>query len=392
MANQIINPILDPSSPYYLSSNENPAAILVSSLLNGENYHQWSRAMTIALDTKNKLCFLNGSLPRPPPTDLMQPVWSRCNNLIVSWLTQSMQPSIVQTILWMDSTAEIWKDLKERYYQGDIFKLSQIIGKILVHVMKKYRENEYIICFLAGLSDQFSAVIMLMQPLPPINNVFSILIQQERQMALENLSTSQTLSSIKSYDTRQRGRGRGLKGSIGGRSNTQGRMASNSRGRGHKICTFCQKIGHIEDVCYKKHGFPPSFSNTTTNINSYTGTDSKISEQEDEIKQEFGNDAIDIGSAFTPAQHNALKAMIQESMNQTIHKTNQLSMTSNAIAGSSGNINLDNMHKSITWILDTDATDHVCCTLAAFHDFKGSILLPYPYLMVTKWQLITQGP
>ncbi|XP_019463000.1 PREDICTED: uncharacterized protein LOC109361929 [Lupinus angustifolius] len=334
MANQIVNPILDPSSPYYLSSSENPGAILVSSLLNGENYHQWSRAMTIALDTKNKLCFINGSLPRPPPTDLMQPVWSTCNNLVVSWLIQSMQPSIVQTILWMDSAAEIWKDLKERYYQGDIFKISQIIGQMhsikqrsssvgkfftqmkglwqqlddytpipmcecevkchcrLVPVMKKYRENEYIICFLAGLNDQFSAVrsqIMLMQPLPPINNVLSILIQQERQMTLENLSAP--VSSINSYDTRQRGRGRGrgrgLRGPIGGRSNTQGRMTSNSRGRGQKICTFCQKIGHTEDICYKKHGFPTSFSNTTTNINSYTGIDSKINEQEDEFKTRF---------------------------------------------------------------------------------------------------------
>ncbi|CAL0331539.1 unnamed protein product [Lupinus luteus] len=189
-------------------------------------------------------------------------------------------------------------------------------------------------------------------------------------MMLENSSTSQALSSVNSYDTRQRRRGRGFRGSQAGRSNTQGRMTSNSKGRGHKICTFCQKIGHTEDVCYKKHGFPPSYSNTATNINSYIVSDGKNSEQDEGIKQEFGNETPDIGLAFTHAQHNALKAMIQESMNQTVHTTNQISMTSDAVASSSGNINLNNMHNSITWILDTGATDHVCCTLAAFHNFK----------------------
>lgn len=60
-----MNPVSDPSSPYYMHPNENPGAPLVSKLLTGDNYHAWSRSMTIGLKTKNKLEFIDGTLPKP---------------------------------------------------------------------------------------------------------------------------------------------------------------------------------------------------------------------------------------------------------------------------------------------------------------------------------------
>ena len=52
----------DTSSPYYLHPNENPSLILVSPPLTGSNYHHWSRAMMIALMSKNKFQFVDGSI------------------------------------------------------------------------------------------------------------------------------------------------------------------------------------------------------------------------------------------------------------------------------------------------------------------------------------------
>jgi len=48
----------------------------------------------------------------------------------------------------------------------------------------KYREIEYVICFLKGLNDDYNHVhtqILLMEPLPSINHAFSLIIQEERQ-------------------------------------------------------------------------------------------------------------------------------------------------------------------------------------------------------------------
>ena len=57
---------------------------------------------------------------------------------------------------------------------------------VLVHaieVVKGYREREYVIHFLRRLSNQYSGVqsqIMLMKPVPDVNEVLSLLLQEER--------------------------------------------------------------------------------------------------------------------------------------------------------------------------------------------------------------------
>ncbi|MCI38838.1 flavonol sulfotransferase-like protein, partial [Trifolium medium] len=86
--------------------------------------------MTMALRSKNKLHFINGALPRPLDDDRDSLVWDRCNTMIMPWPNNSIDPEISQSILWMDSTLEIWQDLKERFYQGDFFRISDIQEEI----------------------------------------------------------------------------------------------------------------------------------------------------------------------------------------------------------------------------------------------------------------------
>lgn len=108
----VVDVTSDFNSPYYMMHNENPGAVLVSEKLNGENYHQWSRAMIVALSTKNKEQFVDGTLPKPSVDDPNYKIWCRCNKLVFSWLRHSLQPEIKQTILWMENAHEVLKDLK----------------------------------------------------------------------------------------------------------------------------------------------------------------------------------------------------------------------------------------------------------------------------------------
>ena len=48
----------NPSHVLFLHPSDNPSNILVSELLNGENYGHWRKAMEIALISKNKLGFV----------------------------------------------------------------------------------------------------------------------------------------------------------------------------------------------------------------------------------------------------------------------------------------------------------------------------------------------
>ncbi|KAL2533143.1 Uncharacterized protein Adt_06494 [Abeliophyllum distichum] len=65
----------DPCNPYFLSNGDHPGLNLVSSPLTGSNYNSWSRAISVALVAKNKICFVDGSVPRPALHDSYYNSW-----------------------------------------------------------------------------------------------------------------------------------------------------------------------------------------------------------------------------------------------------------------------------------------------------------------------------
>ncbi|PNX60163.1 retrovirus-related Pol polyprotein from transposon TNT 1-94, partial [Trifolium pratense] len=110
----------DPSqNPYYVHPNESATAALVTPPLDGKNYHAWSRSMMKAVIMKNKLRFLDGSCPMPDRFDPSYEPWIRCNNLVLSWLMNSVIPAISQSLVYTDSASQAWNDLKARFSRAD---------------------------------------------------------------------------------------------------------------------------------------------------------------------------------------------------------------------------------------------------------------------------------
>jgi hypothetical protein len=93
----------DTLNPYLLYPNENPGNLLVTPLLSDSNYHSWPWAMTVALRSKHKLHFINRSFPRPSNDNHESIAWDECNTMIMSWLSNVVEPEISQSILWMDT-------------------------------------------------------------------------------------------------------------------------------------------------------------------------------------------------------------------------------------------------------------------------------------------------
>jgi hypothetical protein len=111
--------------------------------------------------------------------------------------------------------------------------------------MKEYKDSDQVIRFLKGLNEQYHVVrsqIMLMDPLPPIGRVYSLLVQQERQNVIP-LDESKLLAAMgNSYGNSSAGRGQ-FNGGRGRNSGKGGR--SNGRGRGNKLCSFCGQTNHV---------------------------------------------------------------------------------------------------------------------------------------------------
>jgi hypothetical protein len=120
------DPSSDPTSPFYVHSSDGPSSVKVTPF-NGSNYHSWARSMRRALGAKLKFEFLDGSIPAP--IDAFDPSyrsWNRCNMLIHSWIMNSVDPSIAQSIVFMENASDVWLDLKERFSQGDLVRVSEL--------------------------------------------------------------------------------------------------------------------------------------------------------------------------------------------------------------------------------------------------------------------------
>nr|GLL37543.1 uncharacterized protein LOC109151977 [Ipomoea trifida] len=133
----------DNTSPYYLHANENPALELVSSVLDGSNYHEWARAMKVALSSKNKFVFVNGAIKMPSTDDRKFFFWERCNNMVVAWINRVLSPTIARTVLWIDTAEGVWLDLKKRFSKQDVFRIAEIQSKIYQTKQGNSSVNEY---------------------------------------------------------------------------------------------------------------------------------------------------------------------------------------------------------------------------------------------------------
>ncbi|XP_068657869.1 uncharacterized protein [Aristolochia californica] len=224
----------EPSHPYYLHHSDSPGQVLVSQLLTGENYTSWSRAMSLALSVKNKVGFIDGSIPIPQSADPpLLNSWTRNNNIVISWNLNSVSKEISASVMFAASAREIWLALWDRYQQRNGPCISQLKRELMnlhqdkdsvntyftklttlweelnnyrphcscgkccggVKDLIDYYSMEYVISFLMGLDDSFSHVrgqLLLMDPMPPLNRVFSLVVQEEQQWRIPQVLSSHT--------------------------------------------------------------------------------------------------------------------------------------------------------------------------------------------------------
>lgn len=114
------------ANPYYLHPNESSALVLVAPPLDNKNYHIWSRSMHIALISRNKEKFVDGTFPKPQVANPLYAQWIRCNTSVLYWVQRSISETFAKSVLWIDSADGFWKNLRMRFSQSDVFCISYI--------------------------------------------------------------------------------------------------------------------------------------------------------------------------------------------------------------------------------------------------------------------------
>ena len=123
-------------------------------------------------------------------------------------------------------------------------------GKCTCSLSKRIKNLHFqdsVMQFLMGLNDSYSQIkgqILLMEPLPSINKVYSLLIQEKRQRNVGNSNAHVESTAL------------AMKGS---NFNPTFFGGKNSKGKYRPICSHCGRLCHTMEKCFKLHGFPPGF-------------------------------------------------------------------------------------------------------------------------------------
>lgn len=131
------------NNPFYLHPSDNLGNVLVSSLLNGDNYHTWSRAMQMALTAKNKLWFVDGSVKQPDTSSPNHGSWSHCTMMVLSWLFNAISKDLRDSIIYSNIAAALWTDLHEHFSQMNATKVYRIRCDIINHCQAQLSVSAY---------------------------------------------------------------------------------------------------------------------------------------------------------------------------------------------------------------------------------------------------------
>lgn len=372
MVTKNINPLLDHTSPYFLSPSDNPGQIFVGELLGEGNYSDWSNDMTNMLLAKNKIGFVDGTIEMPKSDSPDLPQWKRCNAMVKGWLTSAMEKDIRNSVKYAVTAQEIWLDLEERfgkesaprayelkravasirqeklsisaYYtklRGLWDEIQSIIplptctcGGCKCNLAKKFsatRERERLYEFLMGLNEEYTTIktqILSTRPSPSLGAAFHLVSEDEQQRIIS--ATRRPIQEMTAFQVTGR-----RDHQISDAMSSQMRRGDTGQGdrRGEKKdgrrCTHCGKLNHTVEKCFEVIGYPEWWEEKY-----------KDKKQRHPRAASVQTEASPI-PGLTMEQYSRLVKLVGEDNNQA------------PVANMSGKLNFNT-----PWIIDSGATDH----------------------------------
>lgn len=223
------NSHFDHDNPLHLQSSDSPGMKLINDVFDGTGFSNWKRSVLIALSARNKVCFVDGSFPKPDLTASTFKSWCRCNDMVISWLLGALSKSIGRSVIYSTSAHQMWLELEERYgtsngaqlfgLHKELTEISQGNSTIATYFTKikmmwddidslctlpvcscgctcgaskkltQFQQDQRVIQFLMGLNDTYNVMrwsILMRSPLPSLGHVYNLLLQEEAQREIHS--------------------------------------------------------------------------------------------------------------------------------------------------------------------------------------------------------------
>lgn len=265
-------------SSYDLHSNDNPGSVITQ--LRGENYDEWARAIKISLRARRKWGFIDGTIKKPEEGSSIMEDWWTVQAMLVSWILNTVEPTLRTTISYLETAKELWDDIKERFSVVNGPRIQQLksdlapckqgglsmvayYGKLkalwddlanyeqalactckgctcgIQAKFEKRKEEERSHTFLMGLNDELygtvSSNLLATDPMPSLNKMYSILVQEERMRIVTRGNDERTEVAL----------------AVRANARMKGREMKNK-----SVCAHCNKAGHDEAGCFLLIGYP----------------------------------------------------------------------------------------------------------------------------------------
>ncbi|KAM1425821.1 hypothetical protein TB2_017749 [Malus domestica] len=393
--------ILGSSSVSSSEADGNPNQRLCSILLTEFNYLPWSRAITLALGGRSKLGFINGTIVPPKVGDSKYEEWFCKDQLVMSWLLNSMGSKVSEIFSFSESAFDLWKAVKEMYGNQNnaarIFELQKSLsvlnqdGKTFIEhlgrlksmwnelnlyrphttdpaILLKQAEEDKVFQLLSSLDSTYEDLrshILMSVELPSLNTVCTIVQREEARRKVMSTKVGDPESRAFVASDR-RFEGKNFKGK-----------------KGEMQCSHCGQKNHLRDTCWVLYPhLKPNFSKqtkpgrsanqvprlqTASTVGNFTSNPSALlseftsfTQKKDESNLHKGN-----SEASTTELFEQFAKFLQTKVSSSVDMSGILNSFSAALASRK----LANV-----WIIDSGATDHITNIKRYMHDFKEAVI------------------
>ena len=76
---------------------------------------EWARSFRMALRARKKIGFIDGAIEQPGEKSGDFEDWWTINSLLVSWIRNTIEPTLRSTISHVEISQDLWNDIKDRF-------------------------------------------------------------------------------------------------------------------------------------------------------------------------------------------------------------------------------------------------------------------------------------
>jgi len=96
-----------------------------------KNYEEWAFAIRISSRALKKWGFVEGAIAKPNDGSSELEDWGTIQSMLISWIMNTIEPSIRSTVTYTKTTEELWVDLKERFSIINGLRIQQLKVKFV---------------------------------------------------------------------------------------------------------------------------------------------------------------------------------------------------------------------------------------------------------------------